>query len=53
MDKSSIVQKYVNAALLRLRIEKIIYTMQSGMFLAIVGAVFSICTFEAICYSLL
>ena len=39
MDRLSLVQKYVNAALLRLRIEKIVYTMQSGMFFAIVGAV--------------
>ena len=39
MDRISLVQKYINAALLRLRIEKIVYTMQSGVFFAIVSAV--------------
>ena len=39
MDRKSVIHKYINAALLRLRIEKIVYTMQSGVFFAVVSAV--------------
>ena len=34
MERKSLLHKYVKATLVRLRIEKIIYTMQTGLFLA-------------------
>ena len=35
MDRKSVLHNYINAAMLRLRIEKTVYTMQTGLFFAV------------------